>query len=118
MRSGEVEIANLTQGEGGLSIRSSAPSTRLVLTQPVSLPAGDYRLLLKVQDDAHAASGRLRFSFACDSSLAFPSSSGGDPLAGGQVIRVNECKRQQLGLWLSSGSAPVSLNSLKIERIK
>jgi hypothetical protein len=119
VRTGDVEVRNSRRGEGAgtLVVSNTAPSSRPVLYQPVSLPPGNYRLRLKAADAGKAATGRLSFSLGCELALPFPAAAAGDPSAGGQVIHAGECKRQRLGLWLTPGPTPVSLESVQIESV-
>lgn len=91
-------------------VNGSAVS-RLVLRQAVSLAPGTYRLT------ASATPGRVAASFGCNNPPPTPSLSDGDPAAGGQVLRVGDCARLELGLWVRPGDGEAELDSVTLEKI-
>ena len=116
--SGDHEIRGVDTGAGThvLMVRNSASTTQQLFYQPVAFAPGVYRLRLMIDGDAKAAAGRLAFSFGCDRSSPFPARPDGDPVIAGQTIRVGDCPRGQLGLWLQPGEEPVLLRSVELEK--
>jgi tetratricopeptide (TPR) repeat protein len=117
MSSGNLSIG---QGPAGaaptLVLSNSAPGARLTFLQTVALPAGLYHFHAN-QGAGQASAGKLYISWACDSRPPFPDTSGADLLGSGQDIRVSECDRQQIGLWVAGGGATVRLQSIALEKI-
>jgi hypothetical protein len=119
MASGDLSIRQVPadKGAGSLALTNSAPGTRLALLQTVALPAGLYRFRANGGSGAPASRAKLYLSWGCNQKPPFPETTAGDLLNGGQEIRVDECDRQQIGIWLTGGGAPASLQSLSLERI-
>ena len=111
--SGDLSVRR-AEGGGGLVMSLQAPGTRLVLSQAVSLEPGRYRFRVSSESGGAGGAGRLSLSWACDGPPRFPRQVEGDLQGAGQVISVEPCSRQRLGLWLSGGRS-VQLRAIEVE---
>ena len=111
--SGDVAVRSVEEGAGnrGLRLLNRSAVSRMVLRQAVALEPGTYRLT------GEATPGRIAASLGCGALPATPSLTDGDPAVGGQVLRVPECQRLELGLWVRPGAGEVELDSVALEKI-
>jgi hypothetical protein len=115
LRSGDV-IFLRGADEDGLRIPNSASASRLILSQPVAIPAGLYRLRA-LPGGVQPATGTLVASVGCGGKFPFPGKPDGNLLAEGQSVRIESCPLQNLALWLSGGGASVQVRSLQMQKI-
>ena len=108
---------SMSEGAGGLLVSNSAPGTRLVLVQTVAFPSGLYRFRVNAGDEASHTNPKVYISWACNGPPPYPILPNGNLLETGQEIRVSECDRQQIGLWVSGGGASARLQSIALEKI-
>ena len=109
--SGDVEIepAADAAGKHGVKLANRASVSRLMLTQPLAVPPGRYRLTAAV------AAGRLAGSIGCAGQPPLPHDVVGDPGSGGQVLEVaGACQRPVLGLWLRPGGGETALGPVAL----
>lgn len=99
-------------GSGGVRIANRTSVTRLVLSQPVALEAGEYRAFASV---AGSQSDTLLASLDCGQPER-PSQAGG-ALARGQLLRAKGCEDEVFGIWLRPGSGAVTLDNVRLQRV-
>ena len=116
--SGNLSLTQVPGNNGShtLTIENSAPGTRLALLQTVAFPPGVYRFQVKQSAQGTSAGGKLYISWGCNGKPPFPDTQSGDLLGAGQEIRVTDCDRQQIGLWVGRG-VPVQLQSITFAKI-
>lgn len=119
MSSGDLSISQISDSHGprGLVISNFAPGIRLALTQTVAFPAGVYKFSATRTANQSSTGGKLYISWGCDSRPPFPDTTAGDLVSAGQTIRVSDCDRQQIGLWLSGEGQPVQLQSISLAKV-
>ncbi len=112
-RSGDVTVRAVEEREGSrlLRMRNRASVSRMVLRQALSLEPGIYRLV------GRTVPGRVAASLGCGRTPPVPSLVDGDLAGGGQTLRVIECPRLELGLWLRPGPDEVSLDDLELRKV-
>lgn len=112
-RSGDLSIRLPEDADRGhfLRLRNNASVSRLVLLQALSLAPGRYRL------EGTGTAGRFAASLGCEETPPLPRMVSGDLAAGGQELRVQDCSRLTLGIWLRPGSAEAELDDLRLEKI-
>ena len=108
-RSGDVLIS--ARG-GGVELVNRTSVTRLVLSQPVALEAGEYRVFASVSGSDGDA---LLASLDCGEP-ARPSQGGGS-LGRGQLLRASGCDDEVFGIWLRPGGRAISLDNLRIQPV-
>ena len=107
--SGGVRIA---AAGGAVELANRTSVTRLVLSQPVALEAGEYRAFASV---AGSQSDTLLASLDCGQPER-PSQAGG-ALARGQLLRAKGCEDEVFGIWLRPGSGTVTLDNVRLQRV-
>ena len=78
------------EGEGGLVVRNRSSAARLVLSQPVALSEGSYRVSL-------SGAPEVAVSLTCGMPQVPP------PVGTSQTVSVPDCPDQTLGLWVRGG---------------
>ena len=78
------------EGEGGLVVRNRGSATRLVLSQPVALNEGRYRVSI-------FGAPEVAVSLTCGMPQMPP------PVAASRTVRLPDCLDQTLGLWVRGG---------------
>lgn len=110
--SGDVRIAVSGESDKSVELQSRAGVTRLVLSQPVVLAAGEYRVFARVSgNDA----GRVLVSLDCGETRR-PDGQGGS-LGRGQLVASTGCADAVLGIWLRPGKGSVRIDDIRIERV-
>jgi hypothetical protein len=111
--SGDIALRVVDKPGGGraLAMRNRGTVSRMVLSQAVSLAPGVYRLTGKVTP------GRVAGSVGCGAPPTLPRLGDGDVATGGQLLRVPECSRLELGLWLRPGGDETELDSIALEKV-
>lgn len=117
--SGNVSVQPIdgASGERSLLIANTASTMRLVLRQLTAFPPGSYRFRVSSPDKSQSDATRLQLSWACDGQPPFPRQAEGDPLAGGQLVHVTPCPRQQLGVWLRGNDPGLTISAITFEKI-
>ncbi|QZD94867.1 hypothetical protein [Qipengyuania gelatinilytica] len=110
--SGDVRIAVTGDSNKAVELESRAGVTRLVLSQPVVLEAGEYRVFARVSG---SGPGRVLASLDCGTTRR-PDSLGGS-LGRGQLVASSGCADEVLGIWLRPGEGSVRLDDIRIERV-
>lgn len=112
-RSGDVRVTRLAGDEPRIELENRSSVTRMVLSQPVSLDEGTYRLRAKVDGPGGQD---LVASLNCTT----PSR----PRAGrarldreGQILTPPVCDDAVLSLWLRPGSGRVVVDKVELERV-
>lgn len=109
--SGDVRISSVGSEDRAVEIENRSGVTRLVLSQPVALDEGEYRVFGSV---AGGDSGRVLISLDC-SEPRRPRSSGA--LSRGLLLRATSCHSQVLGIWLRPGTGALRLDDIRIEKV-
>lgn len=110
--SGDVRITSIGDGDRQVELQNRSGVTRLVLSQPVALEDGEYRVFASV-------SGRGRDSVVASldcGEARRPARTGGS-LGRGQLLRASGCNDAVLGIWLRPRSGVVRLDAMRIERV-
>lgn len=108
--SGDVRIATVGTANRSIEIENRSGVTRLVLSQPVALEAGEYLLRARVSGTGE---DRLLASIACGSPGR---PTGRETLAQGQRLSAPECPDQVLGIWVRPGRGAVGLDDIRLTR--
>jgi len=118
--SGDVSIQAVGGGQAdrSLLVANSASTSRMIMRQLTALPAGLYRFRVGSTDQPSAGAPRLVLSWACAAQPPFPRRVEGDALAGGQILAVEPCDRQQLGIWLRGNEPGLTISHIEFERIR
>jgi hypothetical protein len=116
LRSGDLAIQRDGAQATNLRITNSGSAMALVLTQPVALPGGVYRLRV-LSGDRQPQAGALVATIGCHGKYPYPSHPDGNLLGEGQLLRIGECPQQHLNLWLSGGGSTVQMRSLDIQKL-
>ncbi|WP_100259411.1 tetratricopeptide repeat protein [Qipengyuania seohaensis] len=111
-RSGDVQISAVGTEDRRVEMSNRTSVTRLVLSQPVALKAGEYRAFGSV---AGANSDTLLASLDCGTPTR--PGQGGGALARGQLLRAPDCDNQVFGIWLRPGAGAVSLDNMRLEAV-
>ena len=107
--SGDVTISRRA---GSVDLENRTSVTRLVLSQPIALPPGEYRAFGSVSG---ANSDALLASLNCGEP-ARPTQGGGS-LGRGQLIRSDGCDDPVFGIWLRPGLGVVALDNVRLEAV-
>lgn len=104
-------------GSGGgpgrpVTLSSRASVTRLMLSQPVALAPGEYRISARVDG---VGAERVVASLTC--AEAGQPARGGDALVRGQILDAQPCDDLVIGIWLRPGAGTVALGDLRIEPV-
>lgn len=110
--SGDVRITVTGDTDKSVELESRAGVTRLVLSQPVVLEAGEYRVFARVSG---SGAGRVLASLDCGTTRR-PDGLGGS-LARGQLVAASGCADEVLGIWLRPGEGSVRIDDIRIERV-
>ena len=110
--SGDVRIAPVGKGDAGVELQNRSGVTRLVLSQPVALSQGEYRLFASV---SARNPGAVVASLDCGTPRR-PARAGGS-LGRGQLLRASGCENAVLGIWLRPRSGVVRLDAMRIEQV-
>ncbi|UOR14299.1 tetratricopeptide repeat protein [Qipengyuania aquimaris] len=110
--SGDVRISSVGESDKAVEIENRAGVTRLVLSQPIVLEAGEYRVFGSV---AGANADRVLISVTC--SVPGRPRGGGGALGRGQLVSAPDCPDQVLGIWLRPGSGALRLDDMRMERV-
>ncbi|MBO9498183.1 MAG: hypothetical protein J7496_06925 [Novosphingobium sp.] len=103
--SGDVTVEPVARGDGkALILRNTASVSRLVLSQPLALAPGGYRVRANIRPGSGSAEGGVAFSLDCGARPRRPATTAGDPAGSGQALTAGSCAGQVLGLWLRPGS--------------
>lgn len=110
--SGDVRIAVVGESDKLVELESRAGVTRLVLSQPVVLEPGEYRIFARVSG---SEAGRVLASLDCGTTRR-PGGAGGS-LDRGQLVASSGCADEVLGIWLRPGAGSVRIDDIRIERV-
>ena len=110
--SGDVRIALVGEADRKIELENRSATTRLVLSQPVMLEAGEYRLFASVSGGRADA---VMASLDCGTPQR-PSGRGGS-LGRGQLVRTGGCDVPTLGIWVRPSSGTVRLDNLRLSPV-
>lgn len=110
--SGDVRVAVVGQRDKSVEIENRAAVTRMVLTQPVAIEPGEYRIFASVSG---RGADRAMASLDCGRPER-PGQSGGS-LGRGQLVSVTACPDPILGIWLRPGEGAVRIDDIRISRV-
>ena len=111
-RSGDVRISAIGEEDRHVELSNRTSVTRLVLSQPVALQAGEYRAFASVSGENADA---LLVSLDCGAPSR-PGQAGGS-LGRGQLLQAPDCEDQVFGIWLRPGKGAVSLDNVRLEPV-
>ena len=110
--SGDVRISAVGKADPMVEIANRSATTRLVLSQPVVLAPGEYRVFaIVVEGSRDAALASL------DCGTAQRPSGRGGALGRGQLLRAPACDDLVLGIWVKPGEGTVRLDNLRLEPV-
>lgn len=109
---GDVRISGGSRDDEPFTFSSRASVTRLMLSKPVSLDPGDYRMVARVDEI-----GKERVQASLDCGEPRRPSWGSGALASGQMLRAEACDTLVLGIWLRPGEGAVTFDAMRIERV-
>jgi hypothetical protein len=117
--SGDVSIQIIEdQHDRSLRVANSASSSRMIMRQLTAFPPGLYRFRARSADRAAPGGPRLLISWACGDPMRFPRRVEGDVLGDGQLLEVQSCNNQQLGVWLRGNDAGVTISHIEFEKLR
>ncbi|MBX7540056.1 hypothetical protein [Qipengyuania sphaerica] len=110
--SGDVRITEVGERDKMVEMENRAGSTRLVLSQPVALERGEYRIFASIAAERPDA---LVVSVDCGEP-ARPTRGSGS-LGRGQLVQASGCSDEVLGIWLRPRSGQVRIDNLRISSV-
>ena len=110
--SGDVRITQVGSSDRQVEMVNRSATTRLVLSQPIALDVGEYRIAASI---AQARRDAVVATLGCGEPRR-PSRESGS-LAAGQLVQGQGCPDQQLGIWLRGGSGTVQIDNIRIEPV-
>ena len=110
--SGDVRIVTVGERDKSLELQNRSGVTRLVVSQPVALDAGEYRAFASVSGTRPDS---LIASLDCGTPQRPSSASGA--LARGQLLRAGSCADLVLGIWVRPGGERVVIDNLRLEPV-
>lgn len=110
--SGDVRITQVGRNDRMVEMENRSGTTRLVLSQPIALEEGEYRVFASVAADRPDA---LVVSLDCGQP-ARPTRGSGS-LGRGQLVQARPCADQVIGIWLRPRSGAVRLDNLRLEPV-
>ena len=109
---GDVRVSLVGNADKAVEVENRSRATRLVLSQPVALPAGEYRVFASVEGTRNEA---VMTSLDCGHSRAPRGVSAS--LSRGQLVTVTDCPDQVLGLWVRPDSGVLRIDDLRISAV-
>ena len=105
--------------DGGLVMRNSSRSVgRAVITQPINLRPGTYRITAEIEGDKALPDDTMFVTVDCGTQPVRPGSLQGNlTRESGQVLQLGECADARFSLWLGRDSGEVTIRSLKLDRV-
>jgi tetratricopeptide (TPR) repeat protein len=117
--SGDVSIQTVEdRRDRSLRVANSASSSRMIMRQLTAFPPGLYRFRARSPEKAAPGSPRLLMSWTCGVHMPFPRRVEGDVLAEGQLLEVQPCNRQQLGVWLRGNETGLTISHIEFEKLR
>lgn len=111
--SGDVRASRLSGDRARVELENRSSVTRLVLSQPVALPQGDYTLSAKVDGP-----GGQRVAVSLDCGVPRRPALRGERVDGeGWRIESTSCDNAVLGIWLRPGSGRVVVDRVDLQPV-
>lgn len=111
-RSGDVRVSAVGINDRAVEIDNRAAVTRLVLSQPVAVEAGEFRIFASV-----SGPGAERVVASLDCGQPARPAQAGSALGRGQLMKVKACPDPVLGIWVRPGSGVVRVDDIRLESV-
>lgn len=110
--SGDVRVSLVGTRDKVVEVDNRAVVTRLVLSQPVAIGAGEFRIFASVSGPG---SDRVLASLDCGEPER-PSNAGAS-LGRGQLVQVPVCPDHILGIWVRPGDGAVRIDNIRLQPV-
>ena len=109
---GDVRLSLTGDADKQIEVENRSRAARLVMSQPVALPAGEYRLFASIDGER---AGAVIASLDCGQ----PRSPRGvsASLSRGQLLSAADCPDQVLGIWVRPDSGVLQIDDLRISAV-
>ncbi|MCP5389675.1 MAG: hypothetical protein H6915_07895 [Novosphingobium sp.] len=116
--SADIALSAVPQADGGFGLRlwNSGTASAPVLSQPVSLAPGRYRVRFGSGDETAPERGRVMLGVSCDGTARRPEA--GPRGMGWQIVTLPACANPLLSLWLAPGGGAVTLGQLRLDPVR
>lgn len=114
-----VDTVEATPGNWAVEAMNTASVRKIVLSQPLGLSAGTYRLRAKVTSSGRPVTARLEGALACEGVPGRVANVVGDMgRAPGQLLTVESCAQPVLSLWLTGGAGPLMIDDISLVPVR
>lgn len=110
--SGDVRVSLVGTRDKSIEVDNRAVVTRLVLSQPVAIEEGEFRVFASVSGQG---TDRVLASLDCGEPVR-PSQAGAS-LGRGQLVEAPQCPDHILGIWVRPGDGAVRIDNIRLQPV-